>query len=58
MLPKLDRLIISRKMPNGKFNPAVGKLAPLFNSWLEAALGGLIDDFAGFAASFFKGQRK
>jgi hypothetical protein len=45
-------------MPYRKFNLTVGELAPLLDCWSETAPGRLLDDFGGFAASRFKGQRE
>ena len=45
-------------MPYRKFNLTVGELAPFLDGRSESAPGRLIDDFSGFAASCFKGQRE
>ena len=40
-----------RQVSYGEFDPAVGKLPPIFDDWYQAALRILIDYFARLAAS-------
>jgi hypothetical protein len=43
--------IRSRQVSYGEFDPAVGKLPPIFDDWYQATLWILIDYFACLAAS-------
>jgi len=45
-------------MSDRKLDPTIGKLSPFLNNWQDATLLRLADNFAGFASSGVKWQRK